>query len=482
MVNPRFRSVPAGNGDLGKKAIALAKRAGLVLDDWQQDVLVASLQKRKDGRWAAPDVGLNVARQNGKGAVIVARILAELFLVGSELTIYSAHNFDTALEHFRRIAALVESTPELASQLIGEKGRMHYGITWGKGNEGIALESGPRLQIRTRTASGGRGFSCDLLILDEAMILPEFMHSALEPIVSARPNPQIWYTGSAVDQQVHEHGIVWTRVREQGMAGMPDLAYFEWSAEGDDPDQLLAAELQDRAKWMAANPAMGIRISAEHVQREANGKLSPRGFAVERLGIGDWPRTDHVSGSPITLEAWQELIDEESFLVDPICLAFDVSPDRRGAIAAAGRRPDGLFHVEVVNDKTGTAWMHDRIVALLKKHKPLALICDGYGPAANLVRALEDEYIEVTKLTASEHGQACASLVDLVNEKAIRHLGTTELRNAVGAAQTRPLGDAWAWSRKNSTANIAPLVAVTLALSGIAAFEEEPEEAMIAWA
>ena len=168
--------------------------------------------------------------------------------------------------------------------------------------------------------------------------------------------------------------------------------------------------------------------------------------------------------------------------MDPICLAFDVSPDRRGAIAAAGRRPDGLFHVEVVNDKTGTAWMHDRIVALLKKHKPLALICDGYGPAANLVRALEDEYIEVTKLTASEHGQACASLVDLVNEKAIRHLGTTELRNAVGAAQTRPLGDAWAWSRKNSTANIAPLVAVTLALSGIAAFEEEPEEAMIAWA
>ena len=33
-------------------------------------------------------------------------------------------------------------------------------------------------------------------------------------------------------------------------------------------------------------------------------------------------------------------------------------------------------------------------------------------------------------------------------------------------ATKRPLGDAWAWSRKNSTVDISPLVAATLALWG----------------
>jgi hypothetical protein len=49
--------------------------------------------------------------------------------------------------------------------------------------------------------------------------------------------------------------------------------------------------------------------------------MDPRTFAVERLGIGDWPRTDCVSESPIDLDIWLSLTDEGSVLQDPICLA-----------------------------------------------------------------------------------------------------------------------------------------------------------------
>ena len=52
---------------------------------------------------------------------------------------------------------------------------------------------------------GSRG---DCLILDEAMFLPEFGYGALLPTLSAWTNPQVWYTGSAVDQFVHDDGVV----------------------------------------------------------------------------------------------------------------------------------------------------------------------------------------------------------------------------------------------------------------------------------
>ena len=39
------------------------------------------------------------------------------------------------------------------------------------GEEGIELTTGQRIRFRTRTKGGGRGFSGDCLILDEAMVL-----------------------------------------------------------------------------------------------------------------------------------------------------------------------------------------------------------------------------------------------------------------------------------------------------------------------
>jgi hypothetical protein len=47
----------------GEKAIELAARAGLELDPWQQYVLDTGLRRRGDGRWAAFEVALIVARQ-----------------------------------------------------------------------------------------------------------------------------------------------------------------------------------------------------------------------------------------------------------------------------------------------------------------------------------------------------------------------------------------------------------------------------------
>jgi hypothetical protein len=82
---------------------------------------------------------------------------------------------------------------------------------------------------------------------------------------------------------------VFARIRERGLAAtIPALAYFEWSvddAELDDVDDEVA---EDPEAWAQANPGLGIRISREHIAREQR-SMDPRTFAVERLGVGDWP-------------------------------------------------------------------------------------------------------------------------------------------------------------------------------------------------
>ena len=110
---PRIAYAPEHHSSAGQEAIELAALAGLVLDPWEAMVLDAALAEGPDGRWAAADVGLCVPRQNGKDAVLEARELAALFLLGEELTIHSAQHFKTAKEHFLRLVALVEGTPEL---------------------------------------------------------------------------------------------------------------------------------------------------------------------------------------------------------------------------------------------------------------------------------------------------------------------------------------------------------------------------------
>jgi hypothetical protein len=458
---PRICCVPDYASSAGAEAVELARVAGLGLDPWEEFVLANALGERPDGRWAAFEVGVVVSRQNGKGTILEARELAGLFLLGERLIIHSAHQFDTSLEAFRRLLMLVEETPDF-DRRVKRVSRSH-------GEEGIELKGGQRIRFRTRTKGGGRGFSGDCLILDEAMILPESAHGALLPTLSARPNPQVWYTGSAVDQEIHEHGVVLARLRDRGQRGEdPGLAYFEWSLPRDHPDEVEHDLALDPEAWASTNPGLGIRISTDHVANEQR-SMDPRTFAVERLGVGDWPRIDGHGPQVIAIEAWRALTDTESTVDGPVCFAFDVTPDRsRAAIAVAGARDDGLAHVEIVDHKRGTSWVAARVAELVEQHETISVQCDASGPAASLLPELHQLGVEVQAVSSKEHAQACGVFFDDVHQQQVRHLGTPELDAAIKGAAQRPLGDAWAWSRKSSGVDISPLVACTLARWGVA--------------
>lgn len=459
---PRVWSVPelrvsADGWSRGDQAVELAAIAGLRLDEWQADAVRAILATDEAGRWVAFESALIVPRQNGKGAVLEAIELADLFLFGAQLVIHTAHEFKTSQEAFRRVRGLVENCPDLMDEVRA--------VTTAAGNEGIELKSGARLRFLARSAGSGRGFSCDRLIYDEAYDLPEETVAASLPTMSARPNPSLIYTSSAPIDSVK--GAVLRRVMRRGRCepatrhdeppeADPNLCYIEFSA---DPK----ADLDDRDAWADANPAVGVgRMSLDFIAKE-RAALTEIAFARERLGI-----LDETSGSTvIDMDVWASRGDTLSSVLDPVCFAVDVNPDASFAsIAVAGARADGAVHVEVVERRRGTGWVVDRVEDLVSKWDVKSVTLDAIGPAGLLLPAFSERGIHVDVVSMREYGHACALFKQNVDEGVLWHKEQSGLTAALEAARKRDLDrDAglWAWHRRDST-DITPLVASTLAV------------------
>ena len=442
---PTFQTLPPSDRTAGDDAIELATAAGLDLDPWQRHAVRAFLAERADGRWAAFECGLIVPRQNGKGAVLEAIELASLFLLGERLVIHSAHEFKTAAEAFLRIKSLIEATPDLLRQV--RRFRTAHG------DESVEMSDGRRLRFLARSRGSARGFTADRLVLDECYDLPPVAMAAMLPTLSAVPNPQVIYT-SSTPPEVDDKSLHIRRARARAHSDDPGrLAWLEWSA---DPD----ADQANPDTWAATNPGLGIRIDAEFVQNQL--AAEPDSFGVERLGI--WP-AEGDEGRMIGAELWDAAIDATSEPVDPVAMAIDVTPDRRFAsVAVAGFRADGLAHVEVVEHRPGVAWVVAWVADRVRLHTPSAVVVDPAGPAGSLIVDLMNAGVDVTQTTPRDMAQACGSFYDAVAEGSLRHRGQPILTAAVAMADTRPLSDAWAWSRK-SKSDISPLVAATLALS-----------------
>jgi phage terminase large subunit-like protein len=466
---PQLRSVPAYSQTAGSEAVALARSCGLILDPWQADTLTDALGEIYDRavdrwRWAAFRVGVIVSRQNGKGSILEARVLAGLTLFDEKLIIWTAHEMKTAMEAFRRVEALIEASPDLRRRV------KRYVRT--NGNEGIEFRNGARLRFVARSKGSGRGFTCDCLILDEAYALTSDQLAALLPTMSAVPNAQIWFTSSPpLDSDT---GEVLFRLRDAAMANDPRLAYFDWGLQGVDLDNLGDVDLADPRNWATTNPAYGFRISGEFTGQEFS-SMDPVAFARERLGI--WPAR-FTGGAVIDLQIWAGLADQKSIHGRDVAFAVDVTPDRSSSsIAVYGRRlgDDEIGHVELVDHRPGTQWVVERLKLLRERWAPVAIGIDSKGPAGSLLLDLEKAGFErpagdekpkrgqLAVMTTTDAAGACGQFVDAVNQRGFRHIDQGPLSIAVAGAKTRPLGDAWGWARKAASVDISPLCAATVA-------------------
>ena len=466
---PLTRNVPpCFSNNSGRDAIDLAAQAGLIMDPWQCTVLHDSLGEDANGRWSAFEVGVIVSRQNGKGSILEARVLAGLLLFGERLILWSAHETKTAFEAFRRCEDLFRSDPELFKHVKA--------IHRSNGSEGIELHNGSRLRFVARSKGSGRGFSADLIILDEAYALTADQMSALIPTLASRPNPQIWYTSSP--PLAGDEGDQLYALRERGRAGDASLCWLDWGLPDTDLSRLDELDLSDRELWRKTNPSLGIRITEDFIAREF-ATLASEDFARERLGV--WPK--RITGgedSPIDADLWASLFDEAAAAPGaerPVDVVFgvDVNPARtHSSIVACGSRPDGLFQFAVIEYRQGTDWVVDRLCGLRERWGPLAVAIDAKGPAGALLLDLAEAGFRLPEDTdkprrgqlavpnAGEAAQAYGLVVDAIRQQRIKHLDDAPLNAAVLGAKVRQLAGGNAWDRKAGV-DISPLVAATLA-------------------
>lgn len=448
---PRIQIVPEYAYSHGEDATDLMLHAGVQLYQWQDIVLDGAMGVRADGKWSAGTVGLSVSRQAGKSALIEARALTGVLLLGERQVVISAHEQKTNNVIFKRMREYLTGSPYLKGLL--KPGT--EGIHKSKGEEGFTFRDGAEIRFLARSNGSGRGFSPDCLLLDEAQMMSADEYEAVLGSVSAKINPQVWLCGTPPPPNVA--GDSFARLRASALSGDDRrAAWFEYSPPDD-------CDIDDRDNWALANPAWGLALQTETIERE-RAQFSEDGFCRERLGMWVFAGTPAV----IDPDMWNAIaVDDFGELVGAVAIGVDISPDRASAsIAVAGERADGRYQVELVNQRAGTGWVLPKLLDMIANHDVKTVVVEGAGAAVTLALELERDRLPVHTTTATEWAGACGLFYDSVASGALAHLGDPALATAVAAGRKRQLEGRWAWARKNNDSDITPVCAATLALFG----------------
>ncbi len=421
---------------------------------WQRWVLDVALEMDPETeRLVYREAILTVPRQSGKTTLLLVLILLRALRSPPQSIRYTAQTGSDARKKW---------TDDWLPQLKATKFTSLYRVRLSNGNEALLFNNGSMQGLLATTIKSGHGPTVDLGILDEAFAHTDArLEQALKPSMMTRPEPQLWIVSTAGTPETSPYLLSKVEMgRQLAETGVNSgVAYFEWSPEdGLDPS--------DPATWRSCMPALGYTVTEEAVAADYQSMLlDGKSSEFERAYLNRWKKA--INDPAIPLDVWNALIDLSSKRVGPVCFAFDVAPDRKsGAIAVAGTRHDGLSHVEVIEHKSGTDWIAPLLADLLKKNPRSPVVCDPGGPAGGLLADLAARKVKVVTAGTKEHGQACGMLYDAVMQGALRHLGTPELAIAIDGGVKRTVHDVWLWSRKSSSIDISPLVAVTLAYWG----------------
>jgi phage terminase large subunit-like protein len=418
---------------------------------WQQYVADVALEVDDAGRFCYQLVLVTVPRQSGKTTLFGTVLDHRAIVVPRARAWFTMQTAKDAVdwltnEHWPLLAPFGE-----AAALRRMAGSEH--IRW-RASGGLVRPFPPN-------ATGLHSKVADLVVVDECwafdLVKGQQIDMAIVPTQATRPNAQTWKVSTAGDAT----STWWLGTVEAGRAAVAagrssGIAYFDWAC----PDAL---DPCDPASWPIYHPAYGRTIGAPAMQAALD-QLGPDEFA--RAYGNRW--TSNVA-RVIPLAAWRAVADPDAPLpvAGELAIAFDVAVDRSDAsIAVAWRDPAGVAHLEVAENLPGVAWLPDRMRELVDRWRPRAAGYDAAGPALDVADVLERGGLELEGLKAREYAAACSGLLEaiVVDPPAVRIRPHPALDAAAAAAARRTLGDAWAWSRRQSSTSISTLTAATVAL------------------
>lgn len=452
--------VPKGIVATGFTSVyARIREFGDEFDEWQVGAGKLILAKRANGDYAATvgGVTLSIPRQVAK-TYMISRIIFALCTLFPGLTVlWTAHRTRTSSKTFASLRGF--ATKKAVAPYV-------RAIRATNGEQEIHFHNGSVIMFGAREGGFGRGFEeVDIEVFDEAQILTE---KALEDMVAATNQSRfpagalLFFMGTP--PRPVDPGEAFSQRRAEALSGeSEDAVFIECSADDDaDPD--------DREQWAKANPSYPHRTPLRSMLRLRKNLPSDDSWLREALGIWD------AAGSPeiIDTATWARAADPASMAVERITLAIDVAPNRKvSSVALAGRRADGLWHVELDDQKAGTDWVSTWVAARVAKNRLHAVVVDEMSGLVEVRKGrnyLKGTDVVVTLAAAEGRDMAIASgkFFDAVMEptQTLRHTDQPQVNLALSLARKRPLAGAWAWNRKDEESDITPVVAATLALWG----------------
>ena len=430
---PTFKMVGGWDTTRGPEAVEMFEAYGRRYYGSQKYEMDVFFARDGDGEFAAKSVGVTKPRQNGK-SFAVRDYSVWMAAVECKSVLYTAHHGRTVRKMFKEMCDFVEAHEDFRDDI-------DY-IYKAAGNEGIYFLNGACIEFQTRTNSGGRGGTYQIVVFDEAQELTDIQQDAILPTVSAageiddgESDPQKIYIGTVPGPECQ--GTVFRRMHDKVHAGVSSTWWLEWGAVGDSIDDV---DIDDVDLWYACNPAMGRRMK-ESTVRDEHDSMSREGFARERLG---WWGAAYTAVHPIADDDWIACEVDKAPFGGPLVYAVKFSPDGMVGSVAVCTDSEPLF-VEVVANRSMrrgvgwfTRWLSDRseIVG--------AIVIDGKSNAQtlndNLIEAGVDEDLIVRPAVADVIA-ANTAFVDATKEHAVSHAGQPALVDSATLSDYRRIGN-----------------------------------------
>ena len=433
----------------GHELAALADMLGEPLMPWQELVDNESMKLKPDGRWAFPQVGILVARQQGKSHLMRLRILWGL-VNGEPLQILSAHKLAVSLEHFNQVVDTIEQHDFLSSQLKR--------IRRTNGQEEVQFNNGARFKVVANNAAG-RGYAgAETIYLDELREHKDYgAWAAITKTQLAAKNPQLYAFSNAGDAT----STVLNELRDRGLATMQgvkdSLLWLEWSAP---PNTNISLE---SAAW--ANPAMGRTVHPDNIQATFN---EPEPIVRTEV-MCQWVDTLQSPWSP---NAWNQCADPD-LVVEPgnaTYLAFDVTPRRNQASLVASQIIDGKIALGLVQTFDSDTALDDLTIANAVADWAKAYDVTEIAYSKNTGQAVAARLLAAGIMTTAIDGRAfamaCDQMLSAMEHGRLRHKDEVTFNKHISACARIPFAEGgWLIGRRASNANVTGAVAAAMAIS-----------------
>lgn len=335
----------------------------------------------------------------------------------------------------------------------------------GNSRPGIRFDNHSTFMVLKPEHGAYRGKAADVSWLDEAQEIDpgegDALLAGILPLQDTRPGSQVIISGTAGEVKL---GPFWNFLNK--LRSGEDVGGIDYAVDESTPWELVENEDTAMQLLESVHPGVGTLTTIETMRENYRDIPRPQ-WAREYLSL--WPETFGALAVP--LEQWIAAARAvKPRRPDRVAFGLDIKPGGSvAAIVAAWRSANGVAHAEVVEHRSGTVWIPDRLQELTQRYRGATVafddIAEGKATATEAARLKPRPNMKLQ--TYSETAAGCVQVLRELERGTFRHYDQIGLNDAVNHAAKREIRGhqgMWIWTPAQPGDDITTLLAATRAL------------------